>query len=208
MGTMDIETMALKDKDKHIPICISIYTSELRQVFLINKEVVLTDPNKAVQLLWKDFFNYIITHKIDVIFAHNLGGFDGLFIYKGLCSYTNLSNFSCLMDDQNKFISITLNMMNLKIVFKDSYRIFPLKLEKLAEAFGVPGKLLDFDVSKLSLQMFKDNNNIMIDRLIEYNLQDTVCLYNILEIARKRYLLNYKIDIANIIFTFAIFINL
>ena len=86
------------------------------------------------------------------IFVHNLGGFDGYFIYKHLCEYANPHFVSTIIDDHNRFIQIVwtgtygyhLNHLkalgNFKITFKDSFRIFPISLSELCQQFDVKGK--------------------------------------------------------------------
>ena len=52
-------------------------------MFLINKDAYFNDPHKAALDLFSEFFNFLLTEvKANEIFVHNLGGFDGYFIYK------------------------------------------------------------------------------------------------------------------------------
>jgi hypothetical protein len=46
-----------------------------------------------------------------VIFSHNLGGFDGYFIYKGLLDLPdiNINNVTSIIDDLHRFISIQVS---------------------------------------------------------------------------------------------------
>jgi hypothetical protein len=56
---------------------------------LIDSDLLLINPNKAVKLLWLNFMsklNDLKLHKC-VIFSHNLGSFDGYFIFKGLLEW-------------------------------------------------------------------------------------------------------------------------
>ena len=91
----------------------------------------------TVQNLWARFIYFLINNhtRFKTIFIHNLGSFDGLFLYKALTNYyglENLNNVSTLIDDKNKFIRITLiEGKDVKIVWKDSYRIFNVSLEDL-----------------------------------------------------------------------------
>ena len=64
--------------------------------------------------MWNQYFNYLksvldnnitIENKL-VIFAHNLGNFDGYFLYKGLMSCFNPENISSIIDDKKTFIPI------------------------------------------------------------------------------------------------------
>jgi hypothetical protein len=63
-----------------------------------------------------------------------------VFIYKGLSNSLKPDEVSCLIDSHNKFIQITLELKNLKIVFKDSYRIFQVSLNDLCDILSVRGK--------------------------------------------------------------------
>ena len=86
-----------------------------------------------------DFFNYLENSGISIVFAHNLGGFDGYFIYKGLLDL-NYPNVETVVDQHNNFILIKYG----NIVFKDSYRIFPVSLNELCYNFGIQGKLSQY----------------------------------------------------------------
>ena len=75
----------------------------------------------AIKEFLNKFFDFIgLNCNKQVIFVHNLGNFDGFFIYKGLSNRFKPEEVSCLIDSQNRFIQITLEIKNLKIVFKDS----------------------------------------------------------------------------------------
>jgi hypothetical protein len=65
-----------------------------------------------------------------------------VFIYKALSNRFKPpplrgGEVSCLIDSHNKFISITLNINKLKIIWKDSYRIFPVSLNDLSYIYQV-----------------------------------------------------------------------
>ena len=61
-------------------------------------------------------------HTKSTIFIHNLGGFDGTFIYKYLAStVADMDNVETVIDGSNKFITISYT----NVEFKDSYRVFP-----------------------------------------------------------------------------------
>jgi hypothetical protein len=86
--------------------------------FLIDPNLLLNDYELATKELWNQYFTYLknvlesnitIEDKL-VIFAHNLGNFDGYFLYKGLMSCYNPENVSSLIDDSNTFISISCNV--------------------------------------------------------------------------------------------------
>jgi hypothetical protein len=104
---MDIETINFKDEE--IPISISIKTNHLLNIFIIDHHQLQMDLNNALNDLWNQFFNFIlIICPNQVIFVHNLGIFDGFFIYKALSNRFKPEQVSCLIDSHNKFIQITL----------------------------------------------------------------------------------------------------
>lgn len=73
-------------------------------------------------------------YKSLTIFAHNLGNFDGYFLYKGLMLCYQPDYISSLIDESNTYISITHKTFPL-LEFKDSLRIFPVSLDRLCKMF-------------------------------------------------------------------------
>lgn len=148
--TIDIETVTCNGVQ--MPMAVSC-SSELEQnLFLLEvnpdalnleKELGYSERN-----LWERVFSYLFylsqfqKSKEITIFAHNLGGFDGIFLYKAALNQFRSEEVSTLIDPNNKFVSITVNpgTAKNKLVFKDSYRILPVSLSELALIFGVPGK--------------------------------------------------------------------
>jgi|BogFormECP03_OM3_1039632.scaffolds.fasta_scaffold00822_2 hypothetical protein len=120
-SSMDIETMCTNNVE--VPVCISITTKTVSKIFLIDPVKLIDDLNLAISELWNGFFDFILDNcNKEVIFVHNLGGFDGFFLYKALSNRFKPEEVSCLIDTHNKFISITLNINKLKITWKDSYQ--------------------------------------------------------------------------------------
>jgi hypothetical protein len=132
---MDIETMEFNGIQ--IPIAISLAyldnSSELMSKFtLINKDLLLANEEEAIADLWLRFFtffnkdNFNFVERNLVIFMHNLGSFDGFFLYKGLMN-NNLCNYKdvkSMIDKDNEFIQIEAIINGVKITWKDSYRVF------------------------------------------------------------------------------------
>jgi len=93
--TMDLETMNINNIQS--PIAISscgVNKGKIESKLFLNDHILLkTNAELAVKGLWNQYFNYL--EKLDIaqhfdkltIFAHNLGDFDGYFLYKGLMSY-------------------------------------------------------------------------------------------------------------------------
>jgi hypothetical protein len=130
-ATMDLETINLNGNK--IPAAISTCNSNTSKLFVIDPFLLKTDVTTAVSNLWKQYFYYLLKSGDLLIFAHNLGDFDGYFLYKGLLNHFDPIIVESLIDDSKSFISISLNINNVKIVWKDSLRIIPVSLEKLCE---------------------------------------------------------------------------
>jgi hypothetical protein len=93
---MDLETVYLEQAKGELTIAITscgYYKGELdEKIFLIDNHLLMKDHELALKELWSKYFNYLetvinnentIKDKL-TIFAHNLGEFDGYFLYKGL----------------------------------------------------------------------------------------------------------------------------
>lgn len=81
-ATMDVETINFNDKQ--IPIAISIaYNETESKLFLIDYILFTNEPYTAIDNLWKDYIDFITSNPelFKTIFVHNLGSFDGLFLY-------------------------------------------------------------------------------------------------------------------------------
>jgi hypothetical protein len=109
------ETINLKSQ---VVIAISscgFYNGKLdNQIFLIDHILLQNNVELALQDLWNRYFNYlknVIDNEILLegsltIFAHNLGNFDGYFLYKGLMKCYNPDHVTSIVDESNTFISI------------------------------------------------------------------------------------------------------
>ena len=54
-------------------------------------------------------------YRADTIYVHNLGGFDGVFIYSGLVkTLKKIKMLGSIIDQDNKFINITYTFASLK----------------------------------------------------------------------------------------------
>lgn len=129
---MDIETIEFKGKE--IPRILSIKPYKKLIIFIIDHNKILIDLEMGIKELWNKFFQFInLNCNKVVIFIHNLASFDGFCIYKAMSNRFKPDEVSCLIDSHNKFIQITLEIKKLKIVFKDSYRIFPVSLQDFCQ---------------------------------------------------------------------------
>jgi hypothetical protein len=182
------------------------------------------DQAAALNKLWKEYFDYIKQYNsnasmdsemegrpktpiIETIFFHNLGAFDGYFLYKALLSYENPKDISTIIDDSNKFITVKINTIDYSLTFKDSLRIFPMSLANLCKTFGVDGKLCKYNEAFNKLDLF--NNNELLTQFIGYGVQDSIALYNALVNAQKQIFNDFKLDIAadNIVSTSSLAFN-
>ena len=132
-----METMKINQYGDQIPVLISFVSNNIREVILIDhtkfvyleygeldmacvEELVIEMFIKLLNLL-KQYENISFT-----ILVHNLGGFDGLYLFKYLTKVLGFE-VDALIDNNNKFIQIT----QIKIKWIDSYRLFPIKLDDL-----------------------------------------------------------------------------
>jgi len=194
---MDIETISISSVQ--IPILISISKINENKLFIINYNLLKINQDLAVFNLWKDFFNYLNKQKIKTIFVHNLGKFDGLFIYKNLLREYSPNIIKTIIDQHNSFVQISIKIANFEIIFKDSLRIFPISLNELSKVFGVEGKISKYNPEFNKISLF--DNKSLLNEFITYSLQDSICLLNALLKAQKHYLEKYLIDITSIVST-------
>lgn len=177
----------------------------ITKFFIINK-LKLVDglPDKTdliieIDLMWNNFFNFIKDNNSDAlktIFVHNLGGFDGVFIFKQLTKLQLPLPPTILMDDSNKYIRISMEFSkDLKVKWVDSYRIFPISLENLCETFGIKGKTQKYDIRFNSFELF--NKPTLFKSFKYYAMQDSKCLINALVIAQIENYNKFKIDITS-----------
>jgi hypothetical protein len=205
---MDIETVIINKKtQEHIPIAISTYSKEFSEIFLIDLVLFKKNKTKAVQKLFKDYMDYMCSLQKDyVIFAHNLGSYDGYFLYKNIMSILeDVDDITCLVDNDNKFITVTLNnyfnerKSLTKLVWKDSLRIFPGSLDSICKQFNVEGKLSKYKEEYNSIDLF--NTPILLEEFKAYSMQDSIALYNAMSNAQELNYKNYRVDICDIVST-------
>ena len=130
-----------------------------------------------------------------------MGSFDGFFIYKALSNRFKPLEVSCLIDTHNKFIQISLDLQKLKIVFKDSYRIFQVSLNDLCSILSVPGKTSIYKPEYHHISLFNNGNDKRLEEFKEYSLQDSNCLYDCINKLQEIYINDYNVDITTILST-------
>lgn len=194
-----------------------IYTYNIlkKKVFLINKDAYFNDPHKAALDLFSEFFNFLLTEvKANEIFVHNLGGFDGYFIYKYATIFydayvlsvkpeegTSNEQYSltggqvdCIIDDQSRFILI--KVLNTKFI--DSFRIFPVSLNELCEVFNKgEGKASEYNQKFNSINIL--NNAELYQEFINYAITDSIVLYKCMFYASLTYKEEYDVELSNIV---------
>ena len=180
------------------PTCMSAVIHERENIFLLIISLMLLQHNidDAVAKLWSEFYEYLTTLSSYslTIYVHNLGGFDGIFIFKYLASISNdPSMVDTIIDGSNKFITISYN----GIVFKDSYRVFPVSLQELCGIFNVTGKSNVYKEEYSNIQVF--SNPALLQEFISYGMQDSIALYNALVKAQELYHSKYQVDITTIV---------
>ena len=226
-ATLDLETVRLpQHNDIQIPVCITHCSGDILDNRKSNNKYyqIATDNLTSVDLsliqkdvtkMFKDLMNKITRNKLSrsnnrTIFVHNLGGFDGIFIHKALVEIYG-TKITCLLDDSNKYVSITykgevidtskgkkLTEAQLKenkytIEFKDSCRLFPVSLDLLCKVFKVEGKASKYNPLYNDVNLF--DNLELLKTFKEYALQDTYSLRSALIKARSVYAGDWDVDI-------------
>lgn len=141
-GTFDIET-ALDKNNNFIPIsCGWIIKIKYKDYIITNYE--------STESMFINCFDDMFNHNNYTWYAHNLGGFDAVFIFKILFeNYTKTKvNFKNGKPLSIK-VSLTTKDKNNKnktknIVFKDSYKIQPLSIRNLIKANDITTQKLCF----------------------------------------------------------------
>ena len=196
-----METMKINQYGDQIPVAISFVSNNIREVILIdhtkfvyleNGELDMACIEELVIEMFVKFLNLLKQYDKTsfTILVHNLGGFDGLYLFKYLTKVLSFE-VDALIDNNNKFIQITYK----KIKFIDSYRMFPIKLDDLAKVFNVPGKTSQYNNKFNDFSLFKDH--ILLEVFKEYSLQDSISLYQTILAAQSEYFYNYSFDILN-----------
>jgi hypothetical protein len=202
IATIDLETIEFNNNQIPISISFSYYSNEeLITIFeLIDYHLFLINPDQGIKTLWFNFMtkiNDLNLHKC-VIFSHNLGSFDGYFIFKGLLELPGISidKVNSIIDDLHRFVGIDINFKDTKLIFKDSLRIFPLSLKELCKTFEVEGKLYSYNPEFNKIILFE--NESLLNQFIIYSQQDSICLLKALTKAQNIYINEHLVDIATI----------
>ena len=168
---------------------------------LADKILLLNKPEKAVANLWIRFYDELNKLNLGkcIIYSHNLGSFDGYFIFKGLFNIPNIdiNKLNSIVNDEHQFIGIEAMVNDNKYIWKDSLRLFPLSLTELYKMFNVQGKtLVKYNPLFNNIDLF--NNPQLLREFTAYSIQDSVALLNALTTAQKTYLDSYNIDFTSV----------
>nr|WVH37928.1 DNA polymerase [Dichomitus squalens] len=191
--TMDIETVNVNGLQTPFLITCKV-TSQVKSFITFDLS------EKGVTKLWFNYFSYLFSKlddKLNIIFVHNLGRFDGVFIQKHISKAFDLSSIESTIDESNRFITIKVVNNGRTFIFIDSLRIFPVSLNNLCKVFNIPGKLVDYNPDWNDRSILSNKNEL--SKIIEYAKQDSLALFNALKEGQQFYINKYKVDITSIV---------
>jgi hypothetical protein len=216
---MDIETV--KIDNKQIPYCICGYNG-YRYItsYATPRGTLPKDQSK----LFSMFINKLLDDKFSrshnlIVYAHNLSGFDGIFIMKHLLKFGRVRPLL----HNGKLISIRLRVdikghKGKTIIFKDSFLMLPLSLRNLCNSFKVEsvkayfpyllndlnykGQFPDFNLfTSLSTTEYKTLKNQYFNKIWSFKTEamkycelDCVSLHQIISKFSVLIFNNFKVD--------------
>lgn len=195
--TLDIETKVIDNV--LVPYCICMFDGKNKYSFYIsdynNSEEMLVSAISS--LLRYKYNNY-------VVYAHNMSGFDGVFLLKVLSK--TFDTKVIIRDDKIIQFNLEYNInpkKKGKLIFRDSYLMLPISLRKLADSFEVENKghfphefvngvPLDYigdtpefkyweDLTLEEYNQLISNKWSIREEVIKYCIQDCVTLYQIID---------------------------
>lgn len=87
IGVSDIETINFGGEQLPIAITVKLFNNVCKILYIDHNNTSILE---AVNKMWSDYFKYLENNFTNgIIFTHNLGGFDGYYIYKYLSSYAD-----------------------------------------------------------------------------------------------------------------------
>ena len=224
--TMDIETVNLDGK--LIPYLISGYNGIDYITSYVDRSpaVMAFDPIVSDTIQQDLFTNFIeqlvspsfIKSKKVYVYAHNLSGFDGIFLLKHLIPFGKI--VPLLFNGQLKSIQL-VTRSGKTIIFKDSYQLLPLSLRNLCKSFGIEmGKgYFPFDLTdvfytgvlpnlsywgNIPMEEYESLENIFHNKMwkfkdeaIKYCNLDCKCLYELLTQFNELIFSEFKVNINN-----------
>jgi DNA polymerase type B, organellar and viral len=221
LAALDIETFEDQYSKDQIPLCITAviklnqttYKNNLPNFAkicitldgeLFNSNIL--NREKALSKFWKRFWEEVNQICLNegyqkiTFMVHNLGKFDGSFLIKGLMYAVDYNLVNTLIDNQHKFITISAPLKDVKIVMRDSKRIFPVSLQELCEVFKVKGKFSKYNSEFNKLSILKPGNPLH-KMFLEYAIQDSISLFHAMTKAQLIYFEKHHVDICSIVST-------
>lgn len=129
------------------------------------------------------FLRYLYSHEVRTCWFHNLG-FDGKFIIDFLLrhDYAHVDQknpypgtFTTLISNKGKFYQIRVNMGRHTVTFKDSLKVFPLSIKRLAEAFK-----MDVTKGEIDYDAPRPVGHVLTDEEQDYLKRDVLIAANAL----------------------------
>ena len=218
--TMDIETVNIQSKITPYLICayngsVKIHSYAQTNAGIINKNALFNSfMDQLLTLFGSERYMYV--------YAHNLSGFDGIFLMKHLLSYGKVEPIL----HNGKIMSIKLRLnrlgyLNKTIIFKDSMLLLPISLRDLCVSFNitVPKSYFPFKLTNIFYIgifpkfeywtgiTFEEYNNLLSqytgkiwnfkEEAIKYCYLDCVCLHQILVQFNELIFNKFKLNINN-----------
>jgi DNA polymerase type B, organellar and viral len=108
---------------------------------------------------------------------------------------------------RHKFITISAPLKDVKIVLRDSQRIFPVSLQELCEVFKVKGKFSKYNPEFNKLSILKPGNPLN-KLFLTYAIQDSIALLQAMSKAQIIYYEKHHVDICSIVSTASLFLKI
>ena len=173
----DIETI-LDFSDEHKPVSISIVSGNDVMVF---DDII-------------EYVGFIINNlSKSIIYFHNFGRFDSMFLVKVLLQDYRIKDDLEIVERNNIIYEVSL--FSKSIIFRDSYLMIPMSLEKLGETFSdVERKFSDLDYTKIS-ETYRETP----DKIHNHCVNDALVLQDGFLNFRNIIMNEFKIDITTIL---------
>ena len=127
--TIDIETVNIDKTLKPYLICGYDGKNFINSYATDHSEIAITE-------MFRSFFKQIFNlKKIKYVYAHNLSGFDGIFLLSQLIKFDTANVEPVLFN--GKLMAIKYKTKDRLVVFKDSYLLLPMSLRQLCKSFAV-----------------------------------------------------------------------
>jgi hypothetical protein len=185
--TLDLETRTIEGL--LTPISIAWYNGLVSNCLHILDHVSVDDMmNEAIDKL------FIPENHGKSVYIHNFSNFDSIFLLKYLASKVSdihsIKDFFLIKREDN-IIILKVKINNVLLIFKDSYLLLPNSLKKLAEGFGVTLK------SEFNHEVNNSDEGLLSnkDKLIEYNINDCIVLYEVLQAFSNEIFKMFKLNI-------------